>query len=262
MYYPTHRPQLTGIPTASVDCGVRATQMGLDWLSKGAVTRSVKAIRDVMGDQDATNYVQWDKVIDGLGGKTLGFSGQKTNDADLAKSHMSDGGAVIWAVHYGTLRKLMQAKCGSLTFNDYHAILTAGRRTRDGQGQWRDFDSLLDGRYQGCPNGPVWAPQWKLLKSAQEVGRREAGNKNAVFAVLLHRDPNVDPTEPGDMLPDAGFNLSDIVSDYIDATELVTEAKAKRQLVGLNSDLLRLIGLTGNPEADVSTLVKAGIVVK
>ena len=66
MYYPTHRPQLTGIGTEAFDCGVRVTQMGVDWLSKGAVVPSVRAIRTIMDDDDATNYEQWDEVFDRL----------------------------------------------------------------------------------------------------------------------------------------------------------------------------------------------------
>ncbi len=262
MYYPTHRPQLTGIATAGVDCGVRATQMGLAWLSKGKVILSVKQIRAVMKDQDQTNYADWDRVIDALGGRTLGFSGEKTNDAAHAREHMEDGGAsggaVIWAVDYGKLRRAMPAKTGSLTFNGYHAILTVGSRdTKRKPPEWRDFDSLLDGRYRGCPNGPVWAPRGKILDAAKEVGRKEVGRPD-VYAVLLHRDPTLAGIEAGDLIPDGGgITLGDIVSDLHE----VQGVSPDPDLAQVIDDLEAVIGITGNPEADEDTPVESGIAI-
>ena len=248
MYYPTHRPQLTGVPTESVDCGVRATQMALDWLSKGKVIRSVKRIRELgkMGN-GPTNYNEWDTVIDTLGGKYLGFSGEQTNNIERAKDHMNSGGAVIWAVDYGDFRKRMQAKAGSLTFNGYHAILTVGSRNNDGVRQWRSFDSLLDGRYRGCPNGPVWVPQWKFIKSVEAVGQ--------VYAVLLHRDSSISPIEPGDLLPGTGVNLADVLSELND----LYGYEPSVALSHIIDDLETLLGVTGNPEADASSYVISGV---
>lgn len=254
MYYPAHRPQLTGIATASVDCGVRATQMGLDWISKGKVIRSVKAIREVMGDQDTTNYDDWDRVFDELGGVTLGFSGEKTNQWARARDHMNEGGAVIWAVHYGKLRRSMPAKTGSLTFDGYHAILTIGNRRRDGVRQWRDFDSLLDGRYKGCPNGAVWAPAHKLRDAALAVGREVSGI-DKVYALLLHRDPSVDGIEPGDLLPNNSITLADIIAELNEVQTTVEDTRLGRTIDALEE----LVGITANPEADETTPVADGV---
>jgi len=248
MYYPTHRPQLTGISTQSVDCGVRSTQMGLDWLSKGEVIRSVKVIRDLGGMGDgATNYYEWDKVIDILGGSTLGFSGEKTNDWQRTVDHLKAGGAVIYAVDYGQYRKSMQSKSGSLTFDGAHAILMIGQRVKNGVKQTRSFDSLLDGRYAGCPNGPVWVPQWKVKQSVQALG--------AVYALLLHRDPNVDNNDPGDLLPNPGVSLSDILSELSD----IQDSNPMPELEEVITDLETILGITRNPEADVSSSVEPGI---
>lgn len=215
MYYPTLRPQLkAGIPTASVDCGVRSTQMGLDWLSKGEVLKSVAQIREIGGmGSGPTNYYEWDRVIDDLGGKTLGFKGVKTNSFDDVKGHLMSDGASIIAVDYGVYRSSMQAKAGSLTFNGYHAILFVNRRRRGGTNETRSFDSLLDGRYQGCPNGPVWVPFWKVRKAAEAVGQKE-GAGNSIFAVNLFRDADVAPVDPGDVIvpPDAP-SILDVITD-------------------------------------------------
>lgn len=255
MYYPSHRPQLTGVPTESVDCGVRATQMGLDWLSKGSVIRSVAKIRELGGmGSGPTNYFEWDEVIDKLGGRTEGFSGEKSNSWDRAAGHMNDGGAIIVAVDYGEYRSRMQSKSGSLTFDGAHAILFAGSRSVKGQQQWRSFDSLLDGRYRGCPNGPVWVPQWKVRKAMEALG--------AVFTLLLHRDPGVEDNEPGDLLPAGGITLSDILSDLIDISSSCDDRAAKQELDVTISGMAKLLGVIANPEADASTRVSAGISVE
>jgi hypothetical protein len=257
MYYPTFRPQLTGVPTQGVDCGVRATQMMLDWLSKGKVIRSVKAIREAMGDQDETNYTQWDMVIDQLGGQTLGFSGETTNSYERAEDHMNRGGAVIWAVHYGTMRAKARSKVGSPSFSGYHAILTIGSRMRE-QRQWRSFDSLLDGRYLGCPQGPIWVPAWVIRTAAQEVGAREAGSRKTVYALLGHRSPDIIGTEPGDLLPGQGMTLSDVLVELRDIYAGAS-GDTKLDLAALIEDYEALLGVTGNPEADISTRVEPGI---
>lgn len=256
MYYPTHRPQLTGIATESVDCGVRATQMGLDWLSKGKVIRSVKKIREIMNDQGTTNYTDWDRVIDKLGGDTMGFSGEKTNSWQRSRDHMNGGGAVIYAVDYGKLRRTVPNKTGSKTFNGYHAILTVGSRKRDGVRQWRSFDSLLDGRYRGCPNGPVWVPAGKIRESALQVGR-EVARTDKVYALLLHRDPSVEPIESGDLLPEGGLTLGDIIAELNDIQADMQDTRLGRTI----DDLEDLVGITANPEADEDTPVDDGVTV-
>jgi hypothetical protein len=221
--------------------------MGLDWLSKGKVIRSVAKIRKVMGDDDATNYDNWDQVIDQLGGATLGFSGEKTNDWQRVRDFVNNGGAAILAVDYGVYRRSMQNKSGSLTFNGYHAILFAGSRVRNGTRHWRSFDSLLDGRYRGSPNGPVWVPQSKV-RAASEAAL-------GTFAVLLHRDPSVGGIEPGDLLPSGGVSLADVLSDLNDVYTEDPSPGLARSI----DDLEALLGITGNPEADVTTAVEAGV---
>ncbi len=261
MYWPRHRPQLTGIDTESVDCGARATQMGLDALSEGDVQRSIPTIRTIgqMGD-GPTNYTEWDRVIDVLGGRTEGFSGEKTNDWDLANQHLLNDGFIILATDYGQRRRLSASKVGSLTFSGFHSELIGGARQRKGGKQSRTFDSLLDGRYRGCPDGPVWVSKWEFRSSAEVVGTKV--KTGGIFAVLLHPDKVIEPGDPGAPLEvPAGFQtLPDILSDLMDLAmddDLPTDA---RQQAALSVDSLRiLLGLRGNPEADEKTPVASGI---
>lgn len=261
MYWPRHRPQLTGIDTESVDCGARATQMALDALSNGEVMRSIPTIRRLgkMGDEP-TNYVEWDRVIDVLGGKTEGFSGEKSNDWDAANEHLLNDGFVIIATDYGVRRRMAPSKVGSLTFSGFHAELVGGARTRNGGKESRTFDSLLDGRYRGCPDGPVWLPKWKLRAAAEAVGTKV--KTGGVFAVLLHPDKVIEPGDPGAPLevPEGFQTLPDILSDLMDiALDDDAPADVRAQAATSVESLRILLGLRGNPEADVKTTVKSGI---
>jgi len=262
MYWPRHRPQLTGISTESVDCGVRATQMGLDAITEGKVVPSVPRIRELGGMGDGpTNYHEWDEVVDELGGRQLGFSGQRTNSWSEWNDHVVNGGWAIAAVHYGRMRKLLPGKTGSLSFTGYHAILFGGLRRLAGGNQVRSFDSLLDGRYRGCPDGPVWVPKWKVREAAEVVGTKEG--TGGIFGLLLHPDTVLEPGDPGAPLPvPPEFDtLPDILSDLVELAATSTDPLQARQL-GLSVDALRLLlGVQGNPEADDATPVAAGIAV-
>jgi hypothetical protein len=247
MWYPKLRTQLkSNVPTASVDCGVRATQMGIEWLSKGDQIPSVSKIRDVGGmGSGPTNYYEWDTVIDELGGRKLGYQGVKTNSWDEVKDHLMNDGAAIVAVDYGEYRRLMQAKSGSLTFSGYHAILFVNSRRRDNTNQTRSFDSLLDGRYKGCPSSPVWVPHYKVRKSAEAVGRKEAGSP-VIYAVNLFRDPAVAPIDPGDVIipPDAP-SILDVITDI---NQLGNDMDVP--VDGIVDDLLSLVGVTPGGELE------------
>lgn len=260
MYLPNFRHQLTGIATQHVDCGTRVTQMGLDWLTKGALRMSIAKIREAMDDQDQTNYQQWDALIDTLGGLTYGFRGVKTNRFADVRDHLAAQGAVMWTSDYAKERKLMQGKCGSLTFGGYHAELLAGLRQRDGSNETLKLDPLNDGRYKGCPNGKVWVPLWKARESGFSVGQKEAG-QDKVYAVLLFRDTTVAPVEPGDLLPESGMSLSDIYAETVEIVAEMPDCPQKAELDTLADDLATIIGITANPEADETTPVESGIIV-
>jgi hypothetical protein len=205
-------PQLkAGIPTAAVDCGVRATQSGLYWLSKGQFSPGVSRIREVgaMGT-GPTNYGHWDTVIDTLGGERGGWKGVKTNSLIDFRKHLLSGGAAIAAVDYGWYRRAMPGKAGSKTFDGYHGITFVQSFKKDGKVFTTSTDSLLDGRYQGCPSGPVSVPLDKVGTSMTKVGN--------IYAVLLFRDATVAPIEKGELLTDEGpTSLADVLSDLYSA---------------------------------------------
>ena len=233
-------PQLkAGVPTASVDCGVRATQSGLYWLSKGKYAPGVSHIRDVgsMGIS-TTNYAEWDVVIDKLGGLKGGWKGVKTNSLPDFRKHILKGGAAIAAVDYGWYRRAMPAKSGSKTFDGYHAITFVESFTKNGKPFTTSTDSLLDGRYQGCPNGPVGVPLNKVSTAMEKVGN--------TYAVLLYRDANVAPIEEGELLEGATpTSLADVLSDLYTV------------LLGTNNSVLRgaieeletIMGFSYDPQA-------------
>lgn len=202
--FPQLRP---GIPTANVDCGVRATMSGLFWLTKGQFSSTVAKVREIasMGD-GPTNYLEWDFAIDALAGKHVGGVGVKTNSLTEFGQHLKNGGAAMAAVDYGWYRRAMPAKAGSKTFDGYHAITFIEAFNKRGTNFTTSTDSLLDGRYKGCPNGPVNVPLHKVKTAMEKVG--------GIYAVLLYRDAAIAPVEKGELLEDyETSSLADILSD-------------------------------------------------
>ena len=248
-YWPRHRPQLTGISTASVDCGVRATQMAIDDASRGKLVPGVARIRKAMDDQDTTNAGDWEVAIDTLGAPHE-VRAVQTDVPRKVEEHLKAGMGAILAVDYGKLRQLAPRKTGSETFAGYHAIFVKGWKKGD---QVRSFDALLDGRYKGCPDGPVWLPWRKLRTSALEVGRREA-QADRIYAVLVYPRDKVGGIEiPPDEEP---MSLTDILSDLYELRDEApnTALAISRLIAGLEA----IIG-TGNPEADQDTQVSEGV---
>ena len=199
-YWPRFQSQLrAGIPTAHVDCGVRSTQMAIDNATKGDKVPTVKRIREVGGmGTGPTNYYEWDVAVDKLGA-SQDVAGAKTNNIEEVVRHLRRGHGVVLAVHYGRLRRLMPAKTGSETFNGYHAIFLKGWRSDPNR--TRVFDPLNDGRYRGCPKGPVWAPFSKLKDAALRIGQ-DLGLSGKVYALLVATRADLIGLDPSDPLPE------------------------------------------------------------
>ena len=237
-------PQLkAGIPTASVDCGVRATQSGLYWLSKGKFAPGVSRIREVgnMGD-GPTNYAEWDVVIDTLGGEKGGWTGVKTNSLSDFRKHLLGGGAAIAAVNYGWYRQVMPAKSGSKTFNGNHGITFVGSFKKQGKAFTTSTDSLLDGRYKGCPSGPVSVSLSKVGTAMEKVG--------GIYAVLLFRDAKVAPIENGQPLGEGPTSLADVLSDLYTALD-ETDNETLRNAI---DEYESILGFTYDPVAGFERL--------
>lgn len=255
MSSPQHQTQLTGIATQSVDCGVRSTSMAIDWATGGLKRPPVKILRQRMGKvltsstalKDlTTSPSDWKRAIESydtpaeLGGKYEGLSGRLFEGgswSDVAE-HLERGRLAILAVDYGVYRRLMPARSGSRTFDGYHAIPFKGLR----DGTTTSFDSLLDGRYRGCPKGPIRVPIGKVREATLVVGRQEVG-RNSVFGYLPNRATNVGS---GVVIPEPEetSTLASILAGMYELHDGLDAAAAadRADLAELIDDLESLIG--------------------
>ena len=98
--------------------------------------------------------------------------------------------AVAWwglAIHYGTYRRGARSKAGSLSFDGFHAIPIKGiEKRKRKRRRTTSFDPLLDGRYRGCPRGPVMVDLATVREAALKVGRSVNGHPG-VYALLMSR---------------------------------------------------------------------------
>jgi len=185
------QPQLTGIATESVDCGVRATSMAIDWATHGLKVPPVKVLRTRMGKTDVvpTNPGDWYTAITSydtapeLGGQYERLTASKLEAAEpsLILSHLRRHKAAVVAVDYGLYRRLLPRKSGSESFDGLHGILFTGYK----DGMVTSWDSLLDGRYAGCPDGPVRVP-WADARDAAMKAGATVGHPGKVYAVLVN----------------------------------------------------------------------------
>lgn len=238
MYWPKHQPQLgRGSSTEAVDCGVRAIQTGIDDVTLGKFVPGVKRIRTVMNDWDETNYGDWDRAIDRLVAD-FEVRADKTNDWQEVVQHLKRGGGVVLAVDYGRLRKLAPRKAGSMTFSGGHALFLKGIKG-EGPRKTRSYDSLNDGRYRGCPNGPVWLPLWKLREASQALSAW-----NNVFAILIIRPADIESGYEPSLPVEEPQTLPGILADLRDGYARDDWG----EVVDAIADLESLIGVTSNEE--------------
>lgn len=243
---PELQPQLTGIPTEAADCGVRSVSMVIDWATRGQKVPSVKAIRKRMGlspiAAKATNPLDWDKAIKSydtpaeLAGKYERLTGTPilAGQWETIVDHLDDGKMVILAVDYGVLRRIARRKTGSPSFSGLHAIPFKGKDTK---GRTIDYDPLFDGRYQGCPDGPVKIPLSKVREASEAVGKSLV-NRPVVYGYLMDR-----ATKLGDGVvipePEDPVTLTSILADL---RELLDEVGPDGKLSEIIEDLESLIG--------------------
>lgn len=246
-----HQTQLTGIPTQSVDCGTRTTSMGIDWMTNGVKVPSIKIVRTRMGAAEVwkpgadlskltTNPNDWARCIESfdtaaelerkfeppLTGRIV--SAGSWSDID---GHLDDGKLVLAVVHYGIWRRLMPRKSGSKTFSGYHAIPLLPRR-----GDTISYDPLLDGRYTGCPRGPVAVGIGKVREAMEAVGVKEGVGKR-VYAYLPEKATalgGVPVPPPAPEEPD--ITLASILADMYELLD------AGQKVQGVIDDLEALIG--------------------
>lgn len=256
-------PQLTGVPTESVDCGISATRTAIKWATRGTRSVGVRNVRRRMGPDKvyrpgvdlkklATSPTDWQRAIESfdtpgeLGGQFERLTGTLITGSgwDVVDAHLDGGGMALLAVDYGVYRRIMPAKAGSLTFSGYHAVAFRGKGDRI-----MSLDSLLDGRYRGCPDGPVRVPRGKVRQAAFAVGKKELG-RNAVHGYLVDRatalGEGVDIPEPEEPL-----TLASILADLREIREATGETMTSRELARVIDDLEYLIGpYEGEAEPD------------
>jgi hypothetical protein len=240
-----HQSQLTGIPTEAFDCGVVATSMVIDWATRGVKVPPVKVLRGRMGKLDAvpTNPTDWERAITSYDTSTelegryerLTCRVVKAGDVAEVREHLAQGKAAIVALDYGVLRKAVPNRTGSESFDGGHAILLTGMR----HNAVTSWDSLLDGRYRGCPDGPVRIGFGPLKRAmlALGVGLGSTG----VYACLVERATKlgggvVIPPDDDDELP----TLAGIMADLRDARDSLEEPPDT--LLDAIDDLAALIG--------------------
>lgn len=250
-------PQLTGVPQQSVNCGVSATRSIITWAARDAIEPGERQIRKRMGKPAGpTNPQDWRRAVESfdtpkeLGGKyeRLTCSIVEGGAWTPVQQHLNAGKAVIVAVHYGVYRRSMPRKSGSLSFDGLHAIAF---RPTTADSRIQSFDSLLDGRYPGCPRGPVLVPTENVRLAAIAAGKKAIG-RPSVFALLMDRATRLgggvvlpDPDEP--------VSLSSVLADLWE----LEDAKPDPRLSRIILDLASLIGPYAG-EADPDTEPEEG----
>jgi hypothetical protein len=219
--------------------------MALDDATRGRFTPSISKIRRVIRDQGTTNPSQWETAVDRMG-RHYEVSADQTSSADAVREHLQAGGGVVWAVDYGDLRRAYPARTGSESFDGGHAIFTKGWRN----GKTRSFDALLDGRYAGCPKGPVWLDFGGLKRAAWHL---RGGHE--LYALLVFPPADIGGIEPPEA-EQTSVSLSDIIADL---REIAAEFPAAAAALKREIRALEAIRGPGNPEADDATPVESGV---
>lgn len=174
-------PQLTSVPTAGEDCGVRTTQRAIRWASCGRVFVTVAVIRQRMGKPSGpTNPPDWLAVLrhpDTVRefGK-VGLHAPVAHLRGVTKQGFIVGAKVQTAVDaleadelicvaesYAPWHKTKWA--GSATFVGNHAVSYFGIEGTVGKRTSTRYDSLADGRRPGIARGPDVVP-WHIATRA------------------------------------------------------------------------------------------------
>ena len=173
-------PVPDGTPGAR-DCGPRAAQHGIDWLSRGESVPSIRNIRDrgdVPGPQ-TTNIYDLRQAVESFvpkGRKPLRLF-VKDYVTDIREAVAADKG-VLLCIHYGVFNQLA-SKTGDPNYRRGHSVFVLGQRSHDSDIEWLLFDSLDDHRRNEIPQGPRWVRRSILVASmeafAKSQGRCWAG---------------------------------------------------------------------------------------
>ena len=137
-------------------------------------------------------------------------------------------------------------KTGSESFDGLHGLFLKGYKQKKRQPWTRDYDSLHDGRYRGCPKGPVWVPLSKVARAARQVGRTFGSRRPGVWAVLVGRikDGNVgvalSEAEETEQAPEAepledAYTLVDVLADLYEQKVDDETIRAFESILGVSN---------------------------
>jgi hypothetical protein len=208
-YQPIHKAQLDGSATESYDCGVIACAVGIDMATRGVKQPKRDHIRNRMDvPSGGTNMWDIERAIksydtpDELEGVYTTLKCRRETDGggdgtwDTVKASLQEKRGVVLGVDYGMLRRSAPNLTGSESFDGWHSILLSAWDKRDGEWKVRVYDSLNDGRYSGCPKGPVWIAAPKVRDAAYAYGKAVHGKAERIAGVFLLTSPKVEPDEP------------------------------------------------------------------
>lgn len=184
---PKHQPQLgrgTPVPgktRGSRDCGPRAIQVGIDFLTQGDLVPSIDEIRKRMGKSGAktTSTTDAERCVDSYDTEMRKFDRaplryERVRGAKYIprlEDAVGRGNYIHFAIDYGAFNKALKSKTGDPNFTGGHSVGVLGFRTRKGHGQeWLLWDSLDDHRRSGIPQGPRWVPKSAVITAFRSFG--------------------------------------------------------------------------------------------
>lgn len=257
MYLPKHQAQLVaGVPTRSVDCGVRGTSVAIDRSTRGVKRPKPAQIR-ARGSMGIgwTNASQWLQAVESydtrkeLGGKWDRLSATKlqaSTDWNQVDEFVRTNEAVVLTIDYGKLRRAAPRKTGSETFDGFHAVTIVGQKSKK-PSLWRVYDSLNDGRYRGCPKGPVFISRSILKEACLEVGRKEVGSP-VFWALLVDRAERledgveIEPIEPESM----PTSLGSVLADLYEVRDTLSDPNTIDRIQRVIDDYEIVLGISGD----------------
>ena len=180
-YWPRLQPQLDGSKTAGEDCGPRAASTGCDWATDGKLVPTMPDFRkragrltgDTNTEQLTKALVSYDTVKETGGRTDIKAYRKVAQSRNVLREAVTAGKYVVVQMSYAVLNELRPALSGDRRFQGMHSIGVVGHRVREGEVQWRVYDSLADGRRAGIAKGPDWWPRWLVEATAAGFTKHE-----------------------------------------------------------------------------------------
>jgi hypothetical protein len=199
-------PQLDESSLHSGNCGPASVASLMRWATDHDVAPTPDQVRRRMGDFVGgttmdEHKVAWDSFIPQA--KEKGWEMSPMNYRGVTKfeemvNAIRNGRAVTVAIDYKMVPP--PYKC-STKFNGFHSVMCNKIRMMNGKAMAKVWDPLADGRYRGCPRGPIWYPVTLLRDVCGGVEGPGRVIWNSVkHAILIdehyaHPNPDADATD-------------------------------------------------------------------